>query len=210
EIVRQVQAALEVSMKAQIDSLGTTLTQTFATHFAQLSQGLERKIAEQNAGMTDNILTPVMMNNVTPQYHRISQSYSLTFSSEAMAKEFTEVFNNSDNQWMDPRDGSMHYMKARSDLPKDVRTTQRALSKVWDPIIELFGASPRYTAGSKPVINGYKGTIHWSDGNDVWPLVSCSDVNHASFTFDIDQDTVSFFSLDTDKLNRIMEDVQNK
>ncbi|CAK0799537.1 unnamed protein product [Prorocentrum cordatum] len=203
EIVRQVQAALEVSMKAQIDSLGTTLTQTFATQFAQLSQGLERKIAEQNAGMTDNILTPVMMNNVTPQYHCISQSYSLTFSSEAMAKECTEVFNNSDNQWMDPRDGSMHYMKARSDLPKDVRTTQRALSKVWDPIIELFGARPRYTAGSKPIINGYKGTIHWSDGNDVWPLVSCSDVNHASFTFDIDQDTVSFFSLDTDKLNRL-------
>eukprot|EP00959_Pyramimonas_sp_CCMP1952_P063372 1324560-Pyramimonas_sp.AAC.1 len=52
EIVRQVQAALEVSMKAQIDSLGTTLTQTSATQFAQLPQGLEQKIAEQNAGMT--------------------------------------------------------------------------------------------------------------------------------------------------------------
>eukprot|EP00959_Pyramimonas_sp_CCMP1952_P089677 1876008-Pyramimonas_sp.AAC.1 len=88
------------------------------------------------ASFKDQILTAVLLNNVTLQYHRISQSYSLTFTSEALAKEFIDLFNRSQNLWMDPRDGSLHAMKARTDLPLDVRTKQRALSRVWGTIIE--------------------------------------------------------------------------
>ncbi|CAK0861043.1 unnamed protein product, partial [Prorocentrum cordatum] len=150
------------------------------------------------------IMTDIMVNNVTPQFHRISQSYSLTFTSEALAKEFSEVFNNANATWQDPRDGGIHFLKSRTDLPKDVRTTQRALSRCWDPIIELFAESPKYTPQSKPIINGYKGTIHWTDGEDVWPLVTCTDVNHAAFTFDVDQPTCDYFDIDVAKLTTIM------
>ncbi|CAK0793203.1 unnamed protein product, partial [Prorocentrum cordatum] len=150
------------------------------------------------------IMTDIMVNNVTPQFHRISQSYSLTFTSEALAKEFSEVFNNANATWQDPRDGGIHFLKSRTDLPKDVRTTQRALSRCWDPIIELFAESPKYTPQSKPIINGYKGTIHWTDGEDVWPLVTCTDVNRAAFTFDVDQPTCDHFVIDVAKLTTIM------
>ena len=40
--------------------------------------------------------------------------------------------------WKDPRDSKIHAMRARGDIPYDVRVKQRLLSRLWDPIgVEL-------------------------------------------------------------------------
>ncbi|CAK0794340.1 unnamed protein product [Prorocentrum cordatum] len=88
--------------------------------------------------------------------------------------------------------------------------TQRALSKTWGPITGLFANSPHYVPGSKPIINGYKGSVHWTNGTDAWPLVSFNEVNHAPGTFDVDQSTCEYFQVDAKKLEAIMTDVSQR
>ena len=75
--------------------------------------------------------------SAVPKYQAASAaSYAITFASQALAREFSEwsATPGAIPSFKDPRDNTLHGMRARPDKPYDVRMKQRLLSRLWEPV----------------------------------------------------------------------------
>ena len=75
------------------------------------------------------------MDSVDAVFAKLEKEWGkIDFLVHAVA--FSEWTNTSGNLplWKDPRNASLHPMRARGDIPYDVRVKQRLLSRLWDPM----------------------------------------------------------------------------
>ncbi|CAK0841367.1 unnamed protein product [Prorocentrum cordatum] len=109
----------------------------------------------------------------TPVFHSIAQTYAVKFEREDAAREFQRMANLQGMTWTDPRDGNIHPLRVKSDLPLDVRIRKRAFHHLWNPVRSLLMLSPHWQEGKCQLgVDGFKGVLRLRTESDVWELVS--------------------------------------
>eukprot|EP00959_Pyramimonas_sp_CCMP1952_P421652 8833266-Pyramimonas_sp.AAC.1 len=98
------------------------------------------------------------MQDAVPFFHAVSQSYKITFKTLIAAKLFQQTVNQDGLSWTDPRDRKVHPLRVRADLPVDVRSKNRRVSEIYQPLKDLLTGSDKWTQDMRLGVNGFKGT----------------------------------------------------
>ncbi|CAK0793610.1 unnamed protein product [Prorocentrum cordatum] len=110
------------------------------------------------------------------------------FECDRIAREFTQECNRVGMCWIDPRDGSQHTLRVRSDLPHDVRQKKRAFHHLYGKVKAMCENCERWDASARLGVDGFKGQLRISTDDDVWTLVTATpatkrgDVDFFNFT----------------------------
>eukprot|EP00959_Pyramimonas_sp_CCMP1952_P177026 3700021-Pyramimonas_sp.AAC.1 len=101
-----------------------------------------------------------------------------------MAENFSTLIGGMDISWRDPRSQQLHEIRARGDLPMDVRARQRAASLVWQGTLELLRGGGQDMAGYRLGTNGFQGLVHFSSAEEVYELFWIRGCPQTGYTYD--------------------------
>ncbi|CAK0860276.1 unnamed protein product, partial [Prorocentrum cordatum] len=117
------------------------------------------------------------------EFHRVSQSYSIIFPTTEKAKEFRLQIAATTMTWVDPRNGRQFPLRARGDLPADARDMQRKLSKLYTPMREFALKSTKWSDACRLGVNGFKGSLFITNGDDIWALITANQISYDKYHF---------------------------
>ena len=70
-------------------------------------------------------------------------------------------------RWRDGRDGRLPDIRARSNLPGDVRSRQRQLGRVWIPMEEVMAKKGVCPQGVRMGANGFRNELYFIKDGDI-------------------------------------------
>eukprot|EP00959_Pyramimonas_sp_CCMP1952_P306973 6424814-Pyramimonas_sp.AAC.1 len=117
--------------------------------------------------------------DASPHFQRSSQSFSVIWSTEEQARDFSTWFGMNCVTWKDPRCGTVTQLRCRGDLPHEVRMRQRHLGQAWMPLMKLLRAHRDWTPRCKPGCSGFSNAITVTTDKDVWDLIRVDSDGHA-------------------------------
>ncbi|CAK0879752.1 unnamed protein product, partial [Prorocentrum cordatum] len=105
------------------------------------------------------------------------------FQTPDQAMEFRLQVGATTMQWVDWRNQKQYPLRARGDFPEDVRDKQRAFSKLFIPIRDLCQKSSNWSPNCRVGVNGFKGSLFVTNGDDIWALVTINQISIDKFNF---------------------------
>ncbi|CAK0818043.1 unnamed protein product, partial [Prorocentrum cordatum] len=120
--------------------------------------------------------------DVTTQIHETGQTYPIQFKSADQARRFRLQYAQNGSKWLNNRDGKHTEIRARGDLPPDVRARKRIFATIY-PHIEAM----------------CKGLANWNENfyiRDIWPIIQLIYNNDDDFHFEANESEVRQRGLD--------------
>ncbi|CAK0897877.1 unnamed protein product [Prorocentrum cordatum] len=69
------------------------------------------------------------------------------------------------------------------DKAMEFRLQQRQFSKLYTPMRDLVGKSSKWSEGCRLGVNGFKGTLFVTNGDDIWTLITTNQISIDQFNF---------------------------
>ncbi|CAK0837596.1 unnamed protein product, partial [Prorocentrum cordatum] len=161
------------------------ITANMNTNSAELVRriNLARAELKEHDARTKVKATSPIAANAEGEFHRVPQSYVIILQTPDQAKEFRIQAGVTTMQWIDPRNQRQYTLRARGDLPEDVRDKQRALSKLFIPIRDLCQKSANWPPNCRVEVDGFKGRLFVTNGDDIWTLIATNQISMDKFNF---------------------------